>query len=1504
VTLSALPSPPSATAAREALSRALTDAPGEVRVSWWDDGLTAARDAHPGDVGPHWRGTLAQLAELLAAERSVTAAKGTGRALCGAAVRQLADGWRRRRTSLDGWALAQLDLDPPAAGASRGEGDGPSVASVAAGLRALGVAAIVHPSPSARVGGGASTRVRAWVMVAEAGGPVRGDASALADAGAALAVALGAALGAHPRGVDREKCRPEALGYTSAVHAAALGGVELCAGRAIDPGRLAAEAVAAGWWHPFARGRVGAVARDLAALAELLAAVEAVHPGTIGRQLAGATCLRCPRAAEHTDGRGFGGDNSCALTAAGWVGCSHSHGGDGPLTLRGMVAAWGVGLDAATRGGLSRALRGAEAPRTLARLDAPHAGAPGDAAPGVAWEVLPAVADIEAARAGAVEALRRAVHAWGAEAVHPVCVAAVLPAPLAPSARSCAPGGGARQCGALDAAAVGLDAPPSTASVCDPRGVRRLPRRDVAAPGWCAASALAPRSTWLRYDARHMTAVIGRRSPSAGRCTPGGLDASDAGSIEGGAVDPCDASAEAVCRPPAVRPEAWVVLAPMGSGKSTAALAELPALLPPPPGWTDDRAPSPRPLAVVVTETRGAARTVAATLARAAREHPGAVEGLRVARHLPVSRVALGGGEALTDDAPRECAHPTLAEVLEKRGLPVGPSLCRVVGTDDPARVGLDGIGRPCPRLATCPAAAGWTWVDGAPGAPAAGDRWIGVATADSAAALPAVVHGGPHVVDECARLASTSPASIPSDGGTVLARAEALRAVLPRESPAARERLDAAKRPWARSIVAAAWAGLVTWVRGLCARGELTAAHGLGASPGERRALLCAHLDAWASAHTPGDGGENARRNLARLAWPAVGGASGALDAWERAAPTVGSWSKPEARAAGGELWRALAAWVAGAVAAPTVEAVRGESTDDGAEGDAWSERATGGVTVRVPHVAAREARTWITRGPVVGLDATADASALARALGALDARGTIGGVRAVSLAVADPAGVSVRRVMLATDRAGRGRLLSRDGCVAWGIAAGVVRAALDAVAREAPRVCGASRHGHAADDGAPLAPGMVLAARPLALALAALAEGLDGGAVLRGGCSAELLAALDGAGDDARAQLARSIEAAPAEVREAASALARRGSVRWTWHGGTEARGSNALASAGGRWVLTIGDGRAPTAEARARGAGVGRDAWAQGERDAAEALAQAHGRVRAHALPGGAVLLCHVGAVRPLGWDGPEVRPLDAPGASPASARRALPAAPRVEAAEVSPDAHPHVAALLSRGWTVTALAACAGCDPRVARRWARGAHPRDAGALAALAAAVEAGDDARAPWRRVLRPGRRALDVLRGARGVPGLDGLCALAVAEGLATEGGVTPGLRQLAPGEVSAEALAAWVRGDDAAVSVEAAAVLAAVGPMVARWWAGGASAEASARGDIARTLTRARAAAPGAAERDALTVAAEALAARVAEAADAPRRHAAERRQLRAEAERGEALARAAEAVRQRRG
>jgi hypothetical protein len=1410
-----LPPPPSAEAARSALASALTDAPAEVRVSWWDDGLVASRDVHPGDVGPHWRGPLAALAELISAERSVTAAKGAGRALCGAAVRRGADGWRRRASALDGWALAQADLDPPAAGPGRGEGAGPSVASVAAGLRALGIAAVVHPSPSARVGGGASTRVRAWVAVASEGAAVEGDASALAHAGGALATALGAALGADPRGVDRAKCSPVALGFTSAVHAAALDGVELCAGRAVDPLRLASAAVAAGWWHPFARGRVGPVARDPAALAEFLGAVEALRPGTIGRVEAGATCLRCPRAAEHTDGRGAGADRSCAVTADGWAGCSHSHGGDGPLTLRGLAAAWGVGLDASARGELSRALRAVAAPRLLARLDAPHAGAPGDVAPGVRWEMHPPAPDIAAARAGAVEALRRAVHAWGAEAAPRVCVEAARPA-------------------------------------------------------------------WLRYDARRMTDVMRRPRPLAGRCGPHGLDASDAGSVEGGAVDPCDASAGTVCRPPTPRPEAWVILAPMGSGKSTAALAELPALLPPPPGWTDDRAPSPRPLGAVVVETRTAARTVAATLQRAASTHPGAVEGLRVARHLPVSRVALGGGEALTDDTPRECAHPDLAATLESRGLPVGGSLCRVVGTDDPARVGLDGTGRPCPRLARCPAAAGWVWADGAPGAPAAGDRWIAVATADASAALPPVVRGGPHVVDECSRLASTSPVVIPPDGGAILARAEALRDVLPRDGVEARARLDAAGRPWGRSVVAATWAGLVAWVQGLVARGGLLAPHGLGADVASRRSALVAALDGWASTPAPaGDAGEAARGALARAAWPAVGGAAGALAAWERAAPTVGAWRRAEARAAGGELWRARAAWVAGAEAVEGVEAVRAEG--DGAEADAWTERPTGGAVVRVPHVAAREARGWITRGPVVGLDGTADASALARALGALDPGGPVGGVRAVALAVADPRGVEVRRVILATERAGRGRVLGRDGAVAWPVAGGIVRAVLATLLREAPARGGASRHGRAADDGAALAPGMVLAPRPLALALAALAEGLDGAAVPRGGpCSATLGASLAAAPAEVRAAVARSVEAAPAEVRADASALASRASVRWGHHGGAEARGSNALADAGGRWVATLGDGRAPAAEARARGTAARRDPWAQGERDAAEALAQAHARVRAHGLAGGAVLLLHAGAVRPLGWEAPEVRPLDAPGASAPTSRRALPVSPRVEASEVSPSAHPHVAALLSRGWTLAALAACAGCDPRVARRWARGAHPRDPGALAALAAAVEAGDDVRAPWRRVLRPGRRAVDILRGARGVPGLDGLAALAVAEGLASAGGVALGLRPLAPGEVSAEGLAAWVRGDDAAVTAEVAAALAAVGPMVARWWAGGAPAEASTRGEVSRALTRG--AAPAEAGTDALTLAAVALASRVAEGADAPRRWAVERARQRA--------------------
>jgi hypothetical protein len=88
----------------------------------------------------------------------------------------------------------------------------------------------------------------------------------------------------------------------------------------------------------------------------------------------------------------------------------------------------------------------------------------------------------------------------------------------------------------------------------------------------------------------------------------------------------------------------------------------------------------------------------------------------------------------------------------------------------------------------------------------------------------------------------------------------------------------------------------------------------------------------------------------------------------------------------------------------------------------------------------------------------------------------------------------------------------------------------------------------------------------------------------------------------------------------------------------------------------------------------------------------------------------------------------------------------------------------------------------------------------------------------------------------------------------------------------------------------------------MVARTWGGGAPAEASARGDIARTL--ARAAAPAVTPRDPFTVAAEAAAARVAEAADAPRRFALERQRLRAAADRAEALTRAASKGRTRDG
>lgn len=1365
---------PSADAARAALSRALGDARGELTVSWWADGMGPARvegkHATTAD-GPGWRGTLGDLAELLRAERSVTAAKGSGWALCGAAVRLARDGWHRRRVDLDGWELLQLDLDPTKVTA-RGEGLGPSVRAVAEALRALGVAAIVHPSPSARVGDGTSTRVRAWVRVARGGAPVVGDGGELEHAGRAVARALGAILGADPRAVDIAKGSPESVGFTSAAFAEALGGVEVCEGAALDPFAVALAGAEAGWWCPWVRGRAGAPARNVVALAEMLGRVEAMHPGTLGRRTGGTVCLRCPRADEHSDGRGFGGDSSCAFTADGWVGCSHSHGGAGALRFRDLLRAWGAPLDPSARAELNRHARAVEAPAAAARFNAPHVGAPGEDAPGVRWErtaeghPVREVADIAAARAEAVDALRRAVGAWSAPP-------GALPCPDRPRPLA----------GLLRA-------------VCGPSSMR--PRAPLARR--CAVETVSCASAPALGDLVCVEAV-------ARAAVPEGL--------------------------PVAR-DVWCILAPMGSGKSTAALSELPALLPPPPGWVDARAESPRPLAVVVTETHDAARAVAATLTAAARD-PRAVEGLRVARRLPVSRVALGGGEALDASTPRECVHLPLVEMAEARGLSVPGSVCGVVGTDDPARVGVEGVGKPCPRRESCPAAAGWTWADGGPGgAPRAGEPWVGVATADSAAALPPVVLGGPHVMDECSRLASSVPVTIPADGGELLRRAEALRAVLPRDHAARREAREAKGLALRASAVAAAWGALVAWVREAVAAGTLREVFAV--PPARRREALAEQLTTWAGPRGPRCDGP--LRRLACDAWPTVGGVLGALDAWQSAAPTVAGWHRPEARHAGGELWRALVAWVEGAPVFASTEAKPDPSAPAEAD-DAprWTERDTGGVVVRVPHVAAREVRRWVTRGPVVGLDATADVPALARAVGAAEPRSVVRGVVAVAVAVADPVGLEVRRVVMHTDRAGRGRLLRGD-VVAWSAAAAVLRAPLQLLLREAPRRDGAARRGP--DDGAALAPGMVCAAKPLALALAALAAGVTPARAEAGDLPADLGAV--SAGD--RASLAANIASAPAEVCALARELNRRASVCWTWHGATNARGSNVLAAVGGRWTLMVGDGRAPAAEARARAAAVGRDSWAQGDRDTGEAAAQLHGRVRLHALRGGAVLLLHVGAVRPLGWASPEVRALDAAEADAApkhtaSVARALPAAPTGEALDVSPEAHPVVRAAVAAGWTVAALAACAGCDPRVARRWVRGAMPRDVVALGRIEAALTSADG-RGPWREVLRPGRRACDVLRGVRGVPGLAVLASMAVSDALASDGGVAPGLRALLPAELTPEALAAWVRGDDAAVSADLAALLRALGPTVARWWVGGAAAEPSTRADLARERAR----------------------------------------------------------------
>ena len=402
-------------------------------VSWWSavgkGGMVAARaqtDGGPGDIdNPHASHTLASLGAELRWTRERPSPKGSGWALCGASFRVGGDdapAFFRRARAVRGVALLHVDVDPPkGADAGPARRELPTLRDFRHLCDVLSLGAVMHPSASAREGGLAATRVRLLLRVASAGSVEvypSADPGDLADAHACVASMVAAALGAD---VDAPKASPESVAYTNASHAAACGGVEVREGAyALDPRAVRDAAIAAGVWSPYLRRRPRA--RDLDAVRALLSRVDELLPGTVGAVAHGSIPLRCPLAHTHSDGRGRGdrGDTSAALAADGWCGCSHSHGGKGPLSLAGMVNAW-CELLPEHAAELQRLLSAAGAPRAAELLREQHAGAAGDTSdPRVSWELtheggaVHTLASITESSADVMEVLRRASVAWDA----------------------------------------------------------------------------------------------------------------------------------------------------------------------------------------------------------------------------------------------------------------------------------------------------------------------------------------------------------------------------------------------------------------------------------------------------------------------------------------------------------------------------------------------------------------------------------------------------------------------------------------------------------------------------------------------------------------------------------------------------------------------------------------------------------------------------------------------------------------------------------------------------------------------------------------------------------------------------------------------------------------------------------------------------------------------------------------------------------------------------------
>jgi hypothetical protein len=640
-----------------------------------------------------------------------------------------------------------------------------------------------------------------------------------------------------------------------------------------------------------------------------------------------------------------------------------------------------------------------------------------------------------------------------------------------------------------------------------------------------------------------------------------------------------------------------------------------------------------------------------------------------------------------------------------------GALVCRKA--DDMARVYLAGgsaraSGCPeCEHRHGCVARDAWVpWrLDGAGGAraeswhvPPPGEAWVAISTHASPAPT---LRGAPLVVDE------SDPALSP-----VTAALEA-------------RALVAAQR-WAGAILVSALSWISTAIVSAVGLATVRAIAGLPAP--DRVAWLEARVEeyladctpavatsirSWASAPDDdgtGDDTDDDGWATARAAADAADAVASAVVArWiTRAMRPVGvNASKVRPRAAtkdvaaeseesardrsqrGARALQSLARWASGCHA-------RWVDDDDG-----------GALQLAWRSPAAEAARRTLERGGgVLLLDATGDHAI---------ARGAIGH----ELVDHDPVVVleaaAVRRVLVHTHRAGRRALAPRRGTADW------ARHRLPAL----QAALGALQSGWR--DGYGVGAGLVVCARPLALACAAIATGLEPEAAVAEACSGQRITSA------VRERVLAWVIAADDDVRRVVLAF---GDARWTHYGGSETRGSNVHSTRS--WAATIGDHRVPKESARsalwAQAGDAPDDAacFAAMDSGSSRAVQQAHDRLRTVRRAGARLLAVHVGAVPPIGWHQLPERPVvvtgDAArqiGAAPVVVVAAEPVASRRadSARAPSPVAPLVLHRLHDAGWSMADVHRAAGVADISAKAWWRGKAVPRAEAHSALVQLLE-------------------------------------------------------------------------------------------------------------------------------------------------------------------------------------